>query len=108
MPRRRGAVVIAVNKTGDLPSLEGCVSGAIDITQWLTAEGFIVKIITDSGGPVKAEQIIEAINFFVTAGTYDQLVVYFSGHGLWKNDGELWLLTDAPGDANAAVSWVET
>ena len=41
-------------------------------------------------------------------GTYQQLVIYFSGHGHWKNDAELWLLSEAPADANAAVSWAET
>src|SRR5262245_12115055 len=34
--------------------------------------------------------------------------LYFSGHGYWKNNAELWLLSKAPGDADEAVSWVET
>jgi hypothetical protein len=45
---------------------------------------------------------------FVKASVYDQLILYFSGHGYWKNNAELWLLSGAPGNADEAVSWVET
>jgi hypothetical protein len=88
MARKRGAVVIGVSKTGGLP--------------------VEVKTITDARGPVTPQHIADAINAFIAPGTYHQLVIYFSGHGYWKNDAELWLLTNAPADANAAVSWVET
>jgi Caspase domain len=109
MPKKRGAVIIGVNKTGGLTPLESPVTGAEAFATWLRSEGFDVKIITDKGGGrVSYQQIQEAITAFVKPGTYHQLVIYFSGHGYWKNDTELWLLSDAPADANAAVSWVET
>src|SRR6516165_3937810 len=108
MARKRGAVVIGVSKTGGLPALDSPVVGAGAFADWLRSEGFEVKTITDAGGPVTQQQISDAIKAFVAPGTYHQLVIYFSGHGYWKNDTELWLLTNAPGDANAAVSWVET
>jgi hypothetical protein len=108
MARKRGAVVIGVGKTGGLPPLESPALGARAFADWLRSEGFEVKTITDAAGPVAPQQIADAINAFVAPGTYHQLVIYFSGHGFWKNDTELWLLTNAPADANAAVSWVET
>ena len=108
MPRKRGAVVIGVNKTGDLPKLEASASGAQKFAEWLAGEGFAVTTITDEKGPVTATEIKDAIKAFVLPGTYDQLVVYFTGHGYWKNDAELWLLTGAPEDANEAVNWKET
>src|SRR6266850_7885702 len=108
MPKRRGAVVIGVNKTGGLPVLEGSASGAESFGRWLASEGFEVSMITDAGGPVTANQISEAIEFFVKPGNCNQLIIYFSGHGYWNNDGEVWLLTGAPADANAAISWMET
>jgi hypothetical protein len=109
MPRRRAAVVIGVNKTGGgLLPLESCAAAAGAVADWLKSGGFEVTTITDAAGKVKWEEIATAVKDFVEAGNCQQLVVYFSGHGLWKNGTELWLLSDAPGDANAAVSWTET
>jgi hypothetical protein len=109
MARRRGAVIIGVRKTGGgLQVLESPASGANAFAQWLEREGFEVTTITDEAGKVEPKQIADAIAAFVRAGNCHQLVIYFSGHGFWKNDTELWLLSDAPGDANAAVSWAET
>ncbi len=108
MAKKRGAVVIGVNKTGSLPLLEASADGADAVEKWLIDEGFEVQKFTDVAGPVKQSDIAQAIDHFVKSGTYQQLIIYFSGHGYWKNDAELWLLTDAPGDANAAVSWAET
>jgi Caspase domain len=109
MARRRGAVVIGVNKTGGgLQALESSASGANAFADWLKSEGFEVTTITDAAGKVEPKQIADAVAAFVRAGNCHQLVIYFSGHGFWKNDTELWLLSDAPGDANAAVSWAET
>jgi hypothetical protein len=108
MPRKRGAVVIGVNKTGGLPALVSAAAGAEAFGAWLRSEGFEVKTITDADGKVSWQQIADAIAEFVRPGNCQQLVIYFSGHGFWKNRAELWLLTDAPVDANAAVSWDET
>lgn len=108
MGRKRGAVVIGVNKTGGLQPLESPVAGAEAFATWLAGEGFEVTTITDAAGKVEPKQIADAIAAFVTSGAYHQLVIYFSGHGFWKNDTELWLLSNAPADANAAVSWTET
>src|SRR4051812_39662470 len=108
MAKRRGAVVIGVNKTGGLAQLNSAAASADVFAKWLRSEEFEVKVITDDTGPVTPQQISDAITSFVEPGTCHQLVIYFSGHGYWKNDAELWLLTNAPADANAAVSWVET
>ncbi|GLH78108.1 MULTISPECIES: caspase family protein [unclassified Bradyrhizobium] len=108
MPRKRGAVVIGVNKTGALPVLKASASGAEAFGKWLATEGFEVVIITDQTEPVVPRQIAEAIQGFIGTGTFEQLVIYFSGHGYWKNDSEIWLLSGAPADANAAISWAET
>jgi uncharacterized caspase-like protein len=106
---KRAAVVIGVSKTGGgLAELDSPAAGADAFASWLKAEGFDVKTITDAAGPVTYQQVQDAIKAFVDAATYQQLVIYFSGHGYWKNDAELWLLTNAPADANAAISLVET
>ena len=88
--------------------MESPAVGADDVAAWLRQEGFDVTKLTDATKPVVAKAIKKAVGKFVNAGTYDQLVLYFSGHGYWKNNAEIWLLSGAPNDPDEAVSWVET
>ena len=106
-PSTRAAVVIGVNKTGDLPVLQAAVSGATSIANWLTGEGFEVKLILDTNGPVTADAIKREVTSLVNRGTLTQLVIYFSGHGVAFGTSEFWLLTGAPDDLGEAVSVVE-
>jgi len=80
-PRNRGAVVIGVNKVGQLPKLRAAVAGAHSVADWLKRESFEVKLFVDDDAPVEVEQLKRAIKDFVDRGTLDQLVVYFAGHG---------------------------
>jgi hypothetical protein len=83
-PNTRAAVVIGVNQAGDLPPLNGAVSGAAMVGDWLSKEGFEVTLITDEDQqqrPVTRVQIFNAIRALVSRGTLEQLVIYFSGHG---------------------------
>lgn len=101
---QRGAVVIGVNKVGNLPILNAARSGATQVADWLNGERFDVKLFVDDTGPVEPHRIFEAIKNFVDRGTLDQLVVYFAGHGcITGTTSELWLLSDAPDNPNAAV-----
>lgn len=114
MGKKRAAVVIGVNKTGELPTLEGSAAGAEAVAEWLKKEGFDpVQIFTDvdangNNKEVTASMLKIAVRDIVLKGTYSQLVIFFSGHGYWKNDNEFWLLTNAPQDSEEAISWTET
>jgi hypothetical protein len=102
----RCAVVIGVNKTGDLPVLNAAVSGAEDFAEWATAQGIQVTLLTDKdGAEVNLGNIAKAIRAFVQQRTFEQLIVFFSGHGILRApDWELWLLSGAPDDPNDAVN----
>ncbi len=104
----RGAVVIGVNKAGELPALSAAALGAKSVAAWLAAEGFETKLFTDERGQVRANQLFEAIAEFVDRGTLDQLVVYFSGHGFLNAFNEYWMLSNAPQNPNEAVSLTES
>jgi len=106
-PSTRAAVVIGVNKTGNLPVLQAAVSGAKSVAAWLTDEGFDVTLIVDDTQPVTASAIKQAVTALVDRGTLTQLIVYFSGHGMSFGYNEYWLLTGAPDDGNEAVSVME-
>jgi hypothetical protein len=66
-------------------------------------QGDYLVTLTDSGGKLRAYQIVEAIQILVARGDLDQLVVYFSGHGV-HNRGDFWLLSGAPEIASEAVN----
>jgi hypothetical protein len=106
-PSTRAAVVIGVNKTGDLPILGAAVSGAKSVADWLCGEGFEVNLLVDDKAPVTADAVKRAVTALVNRGTLHQLIIYFSGHGMAFSTSEFWLLTGAPDDLNEAVSVVE-
>jgi hypothetical protein len=102
----RCAVVIGVNKTGDMPVLQAAVSGAKEFANWANSQGIEVVLLTDSHrSGVSLSEVKKAIHNFVQKKTFSQLIVFFSGHGILKApDFELWLLSGAPDDANDAVN----
>jgi hypothetical protein len=106
-PVTRAAVVIGVNKTGNLPVLRAAVSAAKSVADWLDKEHFNIVPILDDKGPVTAGAIKQAVTSFVNQPSLTQLVVYFSGHGMSVAFNEYWLLSGAPDDPNEAVSLVE-
>lgn len=105
----RGAVVIGVDKPGNLTPLHAAKSGALSVAAWLKTEGFDVKVFVDDRAPVTVGDVFTAINGFVQAGTLDQLVIYFAGHGFISGTlSEFWMLSGAPQNPNEAVSLTES
>ena len=103
---KKGAVIIGVDKTGDLPILNAAGSGAIDFSNWANQQGFDVTMLVDTNDrAVTVADISNAINQYVQPQTYSQLIVYFSGHGILRGpDYELWLLSGSPANPNEAVN----
>lgn len=102
---RRAAVVIGVNKTGNLITLKSAVACAKEMAEWLEKEGFKVELITDEDAPVTGVLISDTINQFVTEPPrFHQLVIYFSGHGYWQARKDYWLLSKAPTLTHEAIN----
>jgi len=102
----RCAVVIGVDNPGgtDLAPLTSAASGAEEVAIWLDQEGYDVKLYTDqNGAKVLPADINAGITAFVDSQTYELMVLYFSGHGYFKNLTDYWVLTGAPEDSNAAI-----
>jgi hypothetical protein len=103
---QRAAVLIGVSKTGNLPELQAVQSGIGGMRSWAATQGIEgdrLVVLTDQAGKVRAHQIVDAIERLVEPRSLDQLVIYFSGHGV-HNRGDYWLLSDAPGKAGEAVN----
>ena len=105
---QKAAIVIGVNKTGDLPVLNAAVAGATEVAEWLRREGFQVKRFLDTRRPVISSDLYGTIDKLVDQGTLEQLVIYFSGHGFLNNGSEHWMLSHAPDNPNEAVSLAES
>ncbi len=107
---RRAAVVIGVDKCRNLVKLNAAASGAHKFANWLESEGFEVKRFIDGvdeqGDPIKVmvNSIYESIEDLIARGIFEQLVVYFSGHGFLNNYTEYWMLSDAPVNPNQAIN----
>jgi hypothetical protein len=103
---KRAAVLIGVDRTGGLQPLQAAAAGARGMEQWARGQHMDpIEVLTDEGGTkVAIRDIKDAVKRIIDAGTTEQLVVYFAGHGVNRNYGEYWLLSDAPDDTNAAVN----
>ena len=101
----KAAIVIGVDKTGNLPVLQSAAMGAKEVAKWLKGEGFKVIEHTDSGGKaVEIQPIKKSVEKLLADGNLQELVVYFSGHGFLKDGTEQWMLSGAPLDNNAAIN----
>jgi hypothetical protein len=101
----RAAVIIAVSNAGNLPELRAALDGAKAMAKWAKAQGFSpVNSITDEKKPVTADRIKKAIRKLVDSDSYEQLLVYFAGHGVNLHYSEYWLLSGAPEDTQEAVN----
>jgi hypothetical protein len=103
---RRAALVIGVDRVGDLPPLRAAAAGAERVAAWLRGEGYEVRCLTDrDGGEVRREQVSDALFELVTVPPrYGMLVVYFSGHGAWQARSDIWLLSRAPARPDEAIN----
>lgn len=104
--RRAAAVIIGVDKTGELDPLKSAARGAREFATWLESEGFDVACLTDGPGRlVTSQEVSAAITKFATKPPmYDILVIYFSGHGQWHTRADHWLLSGAPTNTAEAIN----
>ena len=101
----RAAVIIAVKNAGSLPELQAAAEGAKKMAKWAKAQKFDpVVTITDARSPVTAAKIKKVIEDLVESSSYEQLFIYFAGHGVNLHYSEYWLLSKAPKDTQEAVN----
>lgn len=104
---KRAYVLIGVKKAKTLPELQAVWENVAEMREWAESQGAKARdviAITDEETPVTADRIYQAISSLCDLGTIDQLVVYFSGHGVNSARSEFWLLSDAVENPNAAVN----
>jgi Caspase domain len=110
-PVLRGGVFVGVDRTkGGMPTLRAAASSAKKMYDWAIGPAYgamdldAVRLLSDADGAVvTVEQVKTAVREVIGQGV-DQLILYFSGHGMIINNLETWLLSDAPDDGDAAIS----
>ncbi len=105
---QRALIAIGVKKTGGLPELQAALDGAQAMHDWARGHQKIpaacVKLITDAKSSVSRDRLFDAVDKIAKLGYVEQLIVYFSGHGINTGLYEQWLLSRAPDDPGAAVN----
>lgn len=104
---RTALVAIGVDKTASaFPRLNAASLGAQQMADWASQRNISHTLLTDQGdSKVRFADVYDAIHQFVQEGVYDQLIIYFSGHGvLIAPDCETWLLSGAPDNPNEAIN----
>ena len=101
---RRAIISIGVSKAGDLPTLEAAVPDARTFAEWGRNNGYgDVRLIEDSAGPVRAADIVRAVDEVISRDP-ERLLLYFSGHGTSTGVAEYWLLSDFHRNSNEAIN----
>ncbi len=121
----RGGVFIGVDRTkGELDPLYAAASSAKKMYDWAIDPDLgamdlsCVRLVSDAplsvADPdaeadarrpvVTPQQVRAAVSDVVEKQGVDQLILYFSGHGMVINGFDTWLLSEAPDDADAAIS----
>lgn len=105
MPDKRCAVVLGVDRIKALAPLQHAASGAARFAAWAEQQGIDVMLLTDAdGGTVTLAAVKQAVKAYVEKRIYQQIIVFFSGHGiLIAPDSEVWLLSEAPEDPDEAI-----
>lgn len=102
---KKCAVIIGVNKTGNLPQLSEAVNSAQRFEEWAKKQNFDTSLHIDETNPVISRDIFNAVLGFVKEQSYDLMIIYFSGHGILRAVGdEKWLLSEAPINPNEAIN----
>lgn len=117
MPRR-AVISIGVNNAVSMTPLKAAVDGAYDFFLWAKGQECDAALLVDEQWdikgnptntknvtPVFAAHIFQAVKKYVEAGRYEQLIIYFAGHGILTAPSvEYWLLSGAPENPNEAVN----
>ena len=111
VPKTRAAVIIAVGhveglEAQGLAKITSASRVASEIADWLKNcdPAFDVTLLTDEESAVKKYHVEEAIEGIVERPTYELLLVYFIGHGLFVNLSDTWLLSKFREDSRQSIN----
>lgn len=103
------AILIGINEVPHLEYLDTPSYYAIQMQNWAKTQGYVTKLFVDQPngedtGICSRIEILKTIRSIIEDGT-DQLLIYFSGHGVEYTAGnDIWLLPNYQDDPNDCIS----
>lgn len=101
----RAGIFIYADKAGRMTQLQAAKQNAERMYAWAQASQFAkIILLPDSPEPLSAARIKKVVTDLVKMDCFDQLYIYFSGHGVSQGYSEFWLLPDYENDLAEAVN----
>ncbi|KIA96191.1 hypothetical protein OC25_03665 [Pedobacter kyungheensis] len=101
---KKCAILIGINEIQKLPTLSASRDNATKMNEWALGQGFETSLFIDDTGPVSFKEIQNAVDEYVKDFSYEQMLIYFSGHGYLAGPGqEVWMLSDAMSDQSQSI-----
>ncbi|GEM_PF-3199283 len=103
------AILIGINEVPHLEYLSTPSDYAIQMERWAKTQGYNTKLFVDEPngevtGVCSRNEILNTVCEIIDNGT-DQLLIYFSGHGIEHSAGnDVWLLPNYQRDTNDCIS----
>lgn len=98
-------ISIGIDKADGLTPLGAAVSGAKEFALWGQSQGYTTDVFVDEANKISQSEIFDKINEIIESRTCEQLIVFFSGHGILKSPSqEIWLLSNAKNNPNESIN----
>ncbi|HEV7333168.1 MAG TPA: caspase family protein [Flavisolibacter sp.] len=103
---KKKLISIGINNAKGMTGLQAAASGAEQFAKWASSQGYEIDVFTDNNGKaVRTYQIFDAVNSCIQSKTYEQLIIFFSGHGVLKGPNqEVWILSEAINNPNESIN----
>lgn len=102
----KNVISIGINNANGLTPLGAAVSGAVEFDNWAKSQGYTTTLFTDlQNKAVSQNDIFTEINRIIEEKTCEQLIIFFSGHGILRSPNqEVWLLSNAKINPNESIN----
>lgn len=104
--KMKHVISIGIDKANGLTPLGAAASGAVEFDNWAQSQGYTTKLFTDlQNKQVLQNDIFTEISRIVEEKICEQLIIFFSGHGILRSPNqEVWLLSNAKTNPNESIN----
>lgn len=99
------ALCIGVDFVGRMEPLHKAADSARMFSEWASKQGYDTALFVDSSTTkIRRREILDRLVEVIDSKTYEQLIIFFSGHGVLRTlQNEVWLLSEADFDGTEMI-----